>query len=443
MKTAVFLFPNLAGHLNPTIQIAKQMQKLELEVYYCGTIDLLAFSRKNGFKHYNLSSIPFASGMDGMIDGDRQDKWLESLVDRFTNRIYKTRKEDINRLVHSLKPDVVFLDEFNISDFILLKSIVKPTTRIIVLHCKFSQYFSEIVPPLNVFEQPGTEAKKHWRKYFLNRNTNWFFDKVKYLGKNNLNILREKLKEQNLSEQYQININKVFRPSITNIEEWYMVPQELEFEEITTTRSQKYIGSMVNFERQENLEPKYVSFIEKFEKLSENKLIYVSLGSVADQHLKQKEHLKDLFFKNITEIAAEKPTWHFVCVEKNAKIKDTENLMFLDYAPQFDLLKRASVFLTHGGNNSCVDAVICQTPMLLFPLNDKWDQNGTAARMVQKGFGLKADLETPKALLRSQIETLLSEESYQKTLKSTSDMIKQKYTEKYFKDFLTTEFLVQ
>ena len=41
--------------------------------------------------------------------------------------------------------------------------------------------------------------------------------------------------------------------------------------------------------------------------------------------------------------------------------------------------------------------------MLLFPLNNKWDQNGTAARVVYHGLGLKSDLNENKEKLIAKI----------------------------------------
>jgi zeaxanthin glucosyltransferase len=446
MKTVAFLFPTLTGHLNPTISIAKTLEQFGFEVYYCGMPDLASFTNKNGVKHYSLNSIPFAMGMDGMIDGERKDKWLESLVDRFTDRIYKSRKKDIENLVKNLKPDIVFFDEFNFSDFMLLYPILE-NKRLIMLHCKFPQEYSKIVPPLNAFAFPSSNVEKYWRKYFLRRNWLRAIDFIKYFGRNDFSLIKQKFKALKIPVRFEINTKKVFKPTFKNLEEWFMVPAELDFEERILTPSQQYIGSMINTNRTENKEPIYESFIEAQQKAENSQLIYCSLGSVVEQHLKDKKGGIKVFVDKIIDIAFENPDLHIVFVlnqELRKKFKQkSNNLLFLDFAPQFDLLKRAAVFLTHGGNNSCVDAVLCETPMLLFPLNDIWDQNGTAARIVHKGMGVKADLNDSKASILSNISLIINDLSFYENIKLMNKTLTKKYNKKYLESFLATEFLVQ
>ena len=60
------------------------------------------------------------------------------------------------------------------------------------------------------------------------------------------------------------------------------------------------------------------------------------------------------------------------------------------YAPQLAILRRASVFVTHGGANSVMEAAACAVPMLVSPMcNDQFHQAWFVARA---GVGCVEDL---------------------------------------------------
>jgi UDP:flavonoid glycosyltransferase YjiC (YdhE family) len=65
------------------------------------------------------------------------------------------------------------------------------------------------------------------------------------------------------------------------------------------------------------------------------------------------------------------------------------------YAPQWSLLERARVFVTHGGANSVMEAVTCAVPMLVSPLCN--DQFHNAHFVERAGLGVALDLRTARA----------------------------------------------
>ena len=54
MQTAIFLFSNLTGHLNPTIKLADFYKKEGFNIFYCGLTDLIIFTQKHDFNHYSF-----------------------------------------------------------------------------------------------------------------------------------------------------------------------------------------------------------------------------------------------------------------------------------------------------------------------------------------------------------------------------------------------------
>ena len=87
------------------------------------------------------------------------------------------------------------------------------------------------------------------------------------------------------------------------------------------------------------------------------------------------------------------------------------NPIVVGYAPQLELLKKATLTITHAGMNTTLESLINGVQMVAIPVTN--DQPGVAARIAYTGVGevvyLK-ELSVPK--LRSTIEKVLAQESY-------------------------------
>ncbi len=83
----------------------------------------------------------------------------------------------------------------------------------------------------------------------------------------------------------------------------------------------------------------------------------------------------------------------------------------VDFAPQLELLKRASLFISHGGANSTLEAMAYGVPMVLLPVTS--DQPGVAARAKHVGVAEFIPVNKLSAgKLRTAIETVRSNPSY-------------------------------
>jgi len=58
------------------------------------------------------------------------------------------------------------------------------------------------------------------------------------------------------------------------------------------------------------------------------------------------------------------------------------------HVPQIAALRRAAIFITHGGTNSIKESILCGVPMLVVP-SPMADHPGNAARLVWHGLGLR------------------------------------------------------
>jgi MGT family glycosyltransferase len=80
------------------------------------------------------------------------------------------------------------------------------------------------------------------------------------------------------------------------------------------------------------------------------------------------------------------------------------NVSIFHNVPQLELLKRAKLFITHGGFSSVREGIFYGVPMIVFP---GWhDQPGNAARVVYHGLGKKANM---KNITTTKLVTIIKE----------------------------------
>src|SRR5262249_21595235 len=81
-----------------------------------------------------------------------------------------------------------------------------------------------------------------------------------------------------------------------------------------------------------------------------------------------------------------------------------ESAIVVSHAPQFELLQRASVCITHAGLNTILECLLNGVPQVAIPVTH--DQPGVAARIANKKTGVVMPLKDLKA---SRLELLLDE----------------------------------
>jgi len=97
-----------------------------------------------------------------------------------------------------------------------------------------------------------------------------------------------------------------------------------------------------------------------------------------------------------------------------------DHVITCGYAPQISLLVRASIFVTHGGANSVMEAIRSNVPLLISPVcNDQFHQ---AHYVRRSGVGLVLDLHTASMTeCRATLEELLNSVEIKRQMKRVSD----------------------
>ena len=163
---------------------------------------------------------------------------------------------------------------------------------------------------------------------------------------------------------------------LTGFPEIVMCPPELEFRPFELTR-RHYIGPF---------ETPGTEVAFQWDRLHARKpLVYCALGSYTKLYGDAGETL----LRAVAAIPRLRPDLQVV-IAAGAFYSALAPLMSDDMhvvqtAPQRSILRRAAVFVTHGGLNSVKEAILEGVPMVAFPLAN--DQPGTAARMAYHHLG--------------------------------------------------------
>jgi zeaxanthin glucosyltransferase len=119
-----------------------------------------------------------------------------------------------------------------------------------------------------------------------------------------------------------------------------------------------------------------------WEKLNGKPLIYASLGTLLNGLTS--------VHRTILEAVREFPEIQVVlCVGRNLDLSDLgpipPNAIVVRVAPQIELLKRASLCITHAGLNTALESLAEGVPMVAIPIG--FDQPGVACRIAYHGVG--------------------------------------------------------
>ena len=144
-----------------------------------------------------------------------------------------------------------------------------------------------------------------------------------------------------------------------------------------------------------------------FEKLTGQPLIYASMGTIQNRLMK--------IFHDIAEACVGLDAQLVISLGGGTSPEFLPELpgspLVVGYAPQLELLKKATLTITHAGMNTVLESLSNGVPMVAIPVAK--DQPGVAARIAWTGVGEVvplARLNVPR--LRTAIQRVLTQDSY-------------------------------
>jgi hypothetical protein len=134
---------------------------------------------------------------------------------------------------------------------------------------------------------------------------------------------------------------------------------------------------------------------------SDKPLVYVSFGTFI--------HWQPELFRLVFAAAARVGARVLASVGRDIDLGDVgDHVVLAEYVPQREVLRKAAVFVTHGGYNSVAEALRAGTPMLVIPLD--LDQPVQAQIVTEAGVGVAVDkANASESSVEAALERLLDE----------------------------------
>jgi MGT family glycosyltransferase len=386
-RIGIFCFPG-TGHLNPMTALARRLEQRGHSVVIFGIADTEARVKAAGVEFWRIGESDFPPGTIDKLD--RRLGELKGLnVFRFTvERVRDTARmvlRDGPDAVRLAKVEAILVDEADfggsVADYLGLPFIT--------VACIPPMIPGDRYPPFCFGWAPGQDLISRLRNRvgvaLLMRVAAPIFKVV------NDQRVAWGIEPINSAEDFLSQVSRLTQ-----------MPKALEFDFPAFPPSLHYTGPFVD----ERLRPP-MEF--PWEQLDGRPLLYASLGTLQNGS-------EDIF----KTIAA-------ACLGLDAQLVislggglDRERLGVLPgdpvvvrFAPQLELLKRASAVITHGGMNTALESLQQGLPMVCIPLGN--DQPGVAARVAARGAGLVVPVRklNPKRL-RAAVRAVLEDGKYRR-----------------------------
>ena len=144
-----------------------------------------------------------------------------------------------------------------------------------------------------------------------------------------------------------------------------------------------------------------------WERLDSRPLVYASLGTLQNSRL----DVFRAFADACAGLSVQLVITHGGGLDEASAATLPREAIVVSYAPQLELLKRATLTLTHAGLNTVLDTLSCGVPMVAIPIT--YEQPAIAERVRRCGAGEMLDLDKlTAATLRPLIEKVLDTSSY-------------------------------
>ena len=346
------------GHFNALFGVARALNESH-NVVFAGASYFFNRVTSRGFPYISLNSYPFGIGLENWILESRKSKrvWLHAALDRWKDTLYHKRKAELASLLIDLKPVHILIDSQQATDLIVIKSI-DPGVKVSLLTLTPPYLLLPGLPPVNSLAMPGNNDDELRKKLKRLQEKKWKQRRM-YFGMDDWSLVDRRLKRNNLT-YLKDDYPSLLTFAAKNVDQYVLTYKNYDFHHPHLDQF-KYVGPHLDGGSRKT-------------GASEKKLIYCSLGTVPT-----KKNV-DAFFDKVKNAAKS--------LGCDVIIGSAQN-----YVDQSEVLSRADVFITHGGINSIHDAIHYKVPMIVYPVDMNYDQQGNSSRVVYHRFGLRGDFD--------------------------------------------------
>ncbi|MCO4850514.1 macrolide family glycosyltransferase [Bacillus vallismortis] len=149
-----------------------------------------------------------------------------------------------------------------------------------------------------------------------------------------------------------------------------------------------------------------------FDQIDNENVLFISMGTIFNNQ----KH----FFNQCLEVCKDFDGKVVLSIGKHMKSSELndipENFIVRPYVPQLEILKRASLFVTHGGMNSTSEGLYFETPLVVIPMGG--DQFVVANQVEKVGAGkvLKKE-QLSENILKETIQEVMNNHAYSEKAK--------------------------
>lgn len=405
--------PPVPGHLYPNGIIARELIKRGHKVTIYNILDTKELVEKLGIAFYPIAEkhFPLNSWNTYWKSARTGSNLLRHFhVLKMHMRIAKQMLEELPEILRQQQVDALLVDQLQPQGAALAMQANIPYITICSILPIHINYDGEN-PPAFAWWQPTNSS--------LNRLINILGHKVANLfSLPYINLVNKFMKKWKLSRFS--NLNETFSKHL----QIGLVPSAFDFPRTTVNPLYFSFGSFV--ESRES-----ISF--PWDLLDNKPLVYVSMGTIRNCIEKIYNALLPALeaYPNL-QVVLTKGAWKG---DGFFLDKIPINFIVVDYAPQLELLKKASFCITHGGPGTVMECIYHGVPMICIPVTD--DQPAMAARVKYHGLGEVIPWrKVSKKRIKNAINNLLGNTSYKVNCLNISEKIQRNQGIKKAVDFI-------
>jgi MGT family glycosyltransferase len=380
-----FVALSAQGHLNPTTALARQLQSRNHEVVVISLPNAEPYVRAGGLAFLPYCENAFFSAGSARQEIRRQLSLIQGedgvrfIIEALGRHMMEAASNSLPAALATARADAVVVDANQYYVELIPLSLGLPYVHISnALHFDYSGY-----TPLCLYDWPHETTPAA-----LARNRKGVTNIARMLNQAN-EAARAYAERAGLEIDWD-DPGSTLSPlaSITQ------VPRAFDFESSHWPSQFHHTGPFHDGKGREE-----VDF--PWKRLTGEPLIYASMGTVMNGRVEA--------FRTIVAALAKHKDLQLVLsvgdrVEPDQIGPAPNNAIIVKRAPQLELLKRASVCVTHAGLNTVLEALAQGVPQVAIPVT--FDQPGVAARIACKQTGLVTSLDKLSA---EHLSTLLSE----------------------------------
>lgn len=440
--TAMFLLVPAQGHINGSAHFSALLRDQGWSLHFL-IVEKERFSVSTTISSIRFGEKSFIKQPATYTPVKKESiTWLSNLFSwlSHTNLLaMKKELESLSGILQEYKPDLFFVDSFYSYVYFLLPDFQH---KIILINTQFNAYRDEQVPPINSTLHPrvkGFQAKNKRLWNILNRNKAIY--PYRTFGQDPWSIAKQIARGKGYDLSKAIWKNKCFYPGIKGVPELIAGYQSLDLPRKHYRVPQYYLATQIDPNREMNfIDTQIYDDLSSLKKNTAKKMLYCSLGTLADLH-NSKASIR--FFSILIELLKFRPEWHLALslqgIAKDQLPSPGNNVSIYKNVPQVQILPLFDAMITHAGPNTVVECIYAEVPMVAFPLNSIWDQNGNAARIVYHQLGRAGNIWNVKM---EELEALILDVLEKPDFKENVKKMKQNFIAEYNPEKIV-EFILQ